>query len=402
MANPDFFSFSTAQLIPQEEKVAIGKKKRRLEIGIPKETCMQENRIGITPDGVHLLVSHGHDVVVETEAGLGARYTDRDYSEAGARISYDSKSVWESQIILKVEPPSTEELQMMKMGQTLISAVQLKTCTKEYFQLLMQKKVTALSWENIRDEDGQIPIVRGMSEIAGNSSIVIAAEYLSNVRDGKGYIMGGVTGVPPTEVLIIGAGTVGTIAARTALGMGAKVKVFDISLSRLKRMQESLMHPVYTCVLQPKLLEKALRRCDVAIGAIRSENGRTPCVVTEDMVRVMKPGSVIVDVSIDQGGCFETSEITTHDNPTFVKHEVMHYCVPNIPSRVSRTASFSLSNILAPLLTTIGDEGGIENVLRYRKEVRAGMYMHKGILTNRAIGEWFDLPYTEGELLFGL
>lgn len=400
MTEPNYFSFSSTQLVPQEERVAVGRKKGKLQIGVPRETCMQENRVALTPEGVHLLTSNGHQVLVETKAGDGARYSDVDFSEAGAQIAYSPKEVFECDVVLKVEPPSQQELDLMKQRQTLISALQLKTCTKDYFRKLMNKRVTAISYENIRDEDGQIPIVRCMSEIAGNASILIAAEYLSNVNNGKGYIMGGVTGVPPTDVVIVGAGTVGTYAARTAMGMGANVKVFDKSLSRLKRLQADMPFPVYTCAIQPKILEKALRRCDVAIGAIRSEGGRTPCVVTEDMVEKMKPGSVIVDVSIDQGGCFETSEITSHDNPIVMKHGVIHYGVPNIASRVSRTASFSLSNIFSQMLLTFGEEGGIEDVLRYRKEIRAGMYLYNGVLTNRAIGEWFELPYSDGDLLF--
>ncbi|NVK26748.1 MAG: alanine dehydrogenase [Flavobacteriia bacterium] len=401
MTEPNYFSFSSAQLVPQEERLAVGRKKGKLQIGVPRETCMQENRVALTPEGVHLLVSNGHEVLVETKAGEGAHYSDNDFSEAGAQIAYSAKEVFECNVVLKVEPPSMEELDMMKQKQTLISALQLKTCTKEFFQKLMSKRVTAISYENIRDSEGQIPIVRCMSEIAGNASILIAAEYLSNVNNGKGYIMGGVTGVPPTEVVIIGAGTVGTYAARTATGMGANVKVFDRSLSRLKRLQDSIQVPVYTCVIQPKILEKALRRCDVAIGAMRSEGGRTPCVVTEDMVTKMKPRSVIVDVSIDQGGCFETSELTSHEKPIVVKHDVIHYGVPNIASRVSRTASFSLSNIFSQILITFGEEGGIEDVLRYRKDVRAGMYLYNGVLTNKAIGEWFDLPFSDSDLLFG-
>lgn len=401
MSEPNYFSFSSAQLLPQEERVAVARKKGKLQIGVPRETCMQENRVALTPEGVHLLVSHGHEVLVETKAGEGALYVDNDYSEAGAKIAYSPKEVFECDVVLKVEPPSLEELKLMKQKQTLISALQLKTCTKQFFQKLMEKRVTAISYENIRDEDRQIPIVRSMSEIAGNASILIAAEYLSNVNNGKGYLLGGVVGVPPTEVVIIGAGTVGTCAARTAVGMGANVKVFDRSLARLKRLQQNLPFPVYTCVIQPKILEKALRRCDVAIGAMRGDGGRTPCVVTEDMVTKMKARSVIVDVSIDQGGCFETSELTSHDKPIVVKHDVIHYGVPNIASRVSRTASFSLSNIFAQLMVTFGEEGGIEDVLRYRKEIRAGMYLYNGVLTNKAISDWFDLPYSNSDLLFG-
>lgn len=401
MAHSEYFSFSSTQLVTQEERLAVSKKKGRLQVGVPRETCMQENRVALTPEGVHLLVSNGHVVVVESKAGEGARYTDNDFSEAGAKIAYSPQEVFECNIVLKVEPPSLAELDMMKHQQTLISALQLKTCTKAYFQKLMEKRITAISYENLRDEEGQIPIVRHMSEIAGNASILIAAEYLSNLNNGKGYIMGGVTGVPPTDVVIIGAGTVGTYAARTATGMGASVKVFDKSLTRLARLQAEMPIPIYTCVTQPKILEKALRRCDVAIGAIRSEGGRTPCVVSESMVEKMKPGSVIVDVSIDQGGCFETSELTSHDNPVIIKHGVIHYGVPNIASRVSRTASFSLSNIFSQILLAFGEEGGVEDAIRFQKEIRSGMYMYNGVLVNKSIGEWFDLPYSNGNLLFG-
>ena len=375
--------------------------KSDLKIGIPKETSFQEKRVPLTPDGVLLICDNGHEVIIESGAGEGANYSDSDFSEAGAKIVYSPQEVYESDIILKVEPPSLKELDMMKHRQTLISALQLKAQKKSYFQKLMEKKVTAISFENMEDEDGIVPVVRSMSEIAGNTSILVAAEYLSNANNGKGFMLGGVSGVPPTEIVIIGAGTVGTYAARTALGLGANVKVFDRSLSRLRRLQGTLSNmPIYTCVIQPKILEKALMRCDVAIGAIRSESGRTPCVVTEDMVSKMKAGSVIVDVSIDQGGCFETSELMSHTNPVFSKYDVVHYCVANIPSRVSRTASFSLSNILGPVLLSIGEYGGVDAILHKNSGVRKGLYVCNGTLVNKPIGEWFDLPYTDAHLLF--
>lgn len=401
MSKPEFLSFSSSELMPQEEVLEVKRNKQSLQIGIPKETCLQEKRIALSPDAVHLLVEHDHEIIIESGAGLGANYTDQDYSEAGAKIVYSPKEAFEANIILKIEPPSKEEIDFMKHRQTLISALQLKTQDKDYFKALMKKGVTALSFENMEDEDGIVPVVRSMSEIAGNTSILIAAEYLSNANDGKGFMLGGVSGVPPTEVVIIGAGTVGAYAARTALGLGASVKVFDRSLTKLRRLQASLNNaPIYTCVIQPKILEKALMRSDVAIGAIRAEGARTPCVVTDNMVRNMKAGSVIVDVSIDQGGCFETSELTSHDKPVFKKYDIVHYCVPNIASRVSRTASFSLSNILSPLLLEIGQKGGIDEVLHRQKHVRCGLYLYQGSLISKSIGEWFDLPYAEGDLLF--
>lgn len=401
MSKPEFLSFSSSELMPQEEVLEVQKNRKRLQIGLPNETCMQEKRVVLTPDAVQLLTEHGHEVKVESGAGDNAHYSDQDYSEAGAIIAYSAKDVFACELILKVEPPSQQEIALMKPKQTLISALQLKTQNEQYFQALMDKKITALSFENMADEDGIVPVVRSMSEIAGNTSILIAGEYLSNANDGKGFMLGGVSGVPPTEIVIIGAGTVGAYAARTALGLGASVKVFDRSLSKLRRLQGMLNNmPIYTCVIQPKILEKALMRCDVAIGAIRSESGRTPCVVTEEMVQKMKAGSVIVDVSIDQGGCFETSELTDHEQPTFRKYDIVHYCVPNIASRVSRTASFSLSNILAPVILSISESGGVDEILATNHGVRRGLYVYKGNLVNKPIGEWFDLPYTEAHLLF--
>ncbi len=395
------FSLSSSDLLPQEETLAVGRKKGRLQIGIPKETCMQEKRVPLTPDGVSLLTNHGHEIIIESGAGIGAFYSDKDFSEAGARIVYSAKEAFECNIVLKIEPPSNEELALLTHKQTLFSALQIKTREKVFFVSLMKKKTTAIAIEYICDAEGQMPIQQCMSEIVGNTSILIAAEYLSNANDGKGYVLGGVSGVPPTEILILGAGMVGLFAAKTALAMGANVKVFDKSISRLKRLAQSLPHPVYTCVIQPKLLEKALKRADVLIGALKPENGRTPVVVSDDMVQKMKSKSVIIDVSIDNGGCVETSEVTNHDNPIFLKHDIIHYCVPNVASRVARTASFSLNNIFAPLLLNVSEEGGLENATRYMAELRTGMYMYKGVLTNRFLGERFDLPFSEGSLLFG-
>lgn len=401
MSSSSIFPFSSGELLPQEEKLAVGRKKGRMQIGIPNETRMQEKRVALTPDGVALLVNHGHEVCIESGAGMGARYSDNDYSEAGAQIVYSAEDAFKCQVVLKIEPPCLEEMHMLTHKQTLFSALQLKTRNKAFFEMLMKKKTTAMAVEYICDEDGQMPIQHCMSEIVGNASILIAAEYLSNVNSGKGYVLGGITGVPPTEIVILGAGMVGLHAARTALAMGANVKVFDKSIYRLKRLEDSLPHPVFTCVIQPKLLDKALRRCDVLIGAMKPENGRTPVVVSEEMVQSMKQKSVIIDVSIDNGGCVETSDITSHENPVFEKHDIIHYCVPNIASRVARTASFSLNNIFAPLLVKIGEEGGIENAVRYVAELRTGMYMYNGLITNRFLGQHFDLPYSEGSLLLG-
>lgn len=386
-------------LLPQEETLEVARKKGSLYIGIPRETFFQENRVALVPDAVNLLVMNGHQVVIETKAGENAHFDDRDYSEAGAKIAYDRKEVYEADIILKVTPPSAEEIALLKHKQTLFSAIQMTVQTHQLIKQLMDKKVTSIAYEYIMDDDGIYPIIRAMSEIAGNTSILIAAEYLSNINNGNGSMFGGITGSPPTEVVIIGAGTVGEFATRAALGLGASVKIFDSSVYRLRRLQSDLGTRVFTSVLQPKILAKALKTADVAIGALRSSQGRTPCVVSEEMVSEMKQGSVIIDISIDQGGVFETSEVTNHTQPIFRKFGVIHYCVPNIPSRVSRTASYALSNVIAPILLNMGDEGGIEQMLRHQKNVRQGVYLYNGILTNKYLGEAFRLPYKDLDLL---
>lgn len=386
-------------LMPQEEMLEVSRKKGSLFIGIPKETYFQENRVCLVPEAVALLVMNGHKIVIETNAGKAANFEDRDYSEAGAQIVYSTKEVYEADIIIKVAPPSNEEIAFLKRKQTLFSSLQMTVQSDNYVKQLIDKKVTAIAYDYIKDEDGIFPIIRSMSEIAGNTSILIAAEYLSNINNGNGTMFGGITGTSPTEVVIIGAGTVGEFATRAALGLGAMVKIFDNSVYRLRRLQSDLATRVFTSVLQPKVLAKALKNADVAIGAIRSSGGRTPCVVTEEMVSEMKYGSVIIDISIDQGGCFETSEVTNHTHPVFRKHGVIHYCVPNIPSRVSRTASYALSNVLTPIIVNIGDLGGMESMLRMNSGARHGVYIYNGILTNQFLGETFRLPYKDIDLI---
>jgi alanine dehydrogenase len=392
-------SLGSGSLLPQEEKLEVKKQSKRLFIGVPKEIAFQESRIAIVPDAVQLLVSHGHEVLIESTAGEGSNFSDNEFSEAGAKIIYDTKEIYQSDIILKVEPPTLEEIELMKGRQTLISALQITTRSQEFINRLIEKKITCFAYEFIQDDSGTMPLIRSMSEIAGNTSVLIASECLSNANDGKGLLLGGIAGVTPTEVVIIGAGTVGEFAARSAMGLGASVKVFDNSLSKLRRLQNDLNTRVFTSIIQPKVLTKALKRADVVIGALRSGDKRTPCVVTEEMVAEMKVGAVIIDVSIDQGGCFETSDLTNHANPTFKKHGVIHYCVPNIPSRVARTASYSLSNLLTPIILRIGDFGGLDNVISSDVGLRQGAYIYKGILTNKMVGQWFNLNYKEINLI---
>lgn len=388
-----------AALMPLEEMLEVGNKNKSLYIGIPRETEFQEHRVVLVPEAVSLLVNNGHRVLIESNAGKHANFSDRDYSEAGAEIAYSASQVYEADIILKIAPPSSKEIEMMKHKQTLFSALQLTVQPADTLRMLMEKKITAIAWDYVKDEEGIYPIIRSMGEIAGTTSILIAGELLSNINDGKGLMLGGVAGITPTEVVVIGAGTVGQFAARSAIALGASVKVFDNSVYRLRRLQRDLGTHIFTSVIQPKVLRKALMRADVAIGALRASYGRTPCVVTEEMVENMKDGSVIIDVSIDQGGCFETSRVTTHEKPTFKEYGVVHYCVPNIASRVSRTASYALSNIFSPLVLDIANRGGIDKLIRTDKGFRHGVYIYNGTLTSSYLGETFHLPYKDLDLL---
>lgn len=390
--------FTKQQLLPQEEKLEVARQRSELFIGIPKETSYQERRICLTPDAVNSLTAHGHRVMIEAGAGMSSSYSDKDYSDAGAEITQDTKKVFGCPVILKVEPPSVKEIEMMNFQTLLISAIQLKTQKKEYFEALATKKITALAFEFIKDEDGSYPAVKSLSEIAGTASVLIAAELMINQKIGKGLLLGNITGVPPTEVVIIGAGTVAEFAAKTAIGLGANVKVFDNSITKLRRLQNNLNQRIFTSTIQEKSLLKALMRCDVAIGAMRGKN-RTPIIVSETMVENMKKGAVVIDVCIDTGGCFETSEVTTHEKPTFVKNNVIHYCVPNIPSRYSKTASISISNIISPFLLQMADDGGIESAIRCNNGLKHGIYFYHGLLTNRSIADWFSIPYRDINLI---
>src|SRR6202166_99056 len=388
-----------AMMQPLESMLEVKNKKNKLYIGIPKEISFQENRIPLTPLSVALLINNGHEVMLESNAGQAANFSDKDYSEQGAHIVYDTKKLYEADIIIKIAPPTLGEIEMMKPGQILISALQLSTLKAESLHALMNKRITALCFEHMRDEGGSLSVVRAMSEIVGATSILIAAEYLSNIFDGKGLMLGGITGVPPTEIVILGAGTVGEYATRTAISLGAEVKVFDPSIYKLRRLQNNIGSRVFTSVVQPIVLEKAITTCDVAIGAMRAEDGRSPCIVTETTVSKMKPNSVIIDVSIDQGGCFETSEITNHTHPVFRKYDVIHYCVPNIASRVARTATYALTNIFSPILLDIGEKGSLKNVIWQKSGLREAVYIYQGHLTSKYIGERFNIPCKDLDLL---
>lgn len=393
-------SFSEkGKLLPQEELLEIKPDKNKFIIGIPKELSDDENRVAIVPDAVNLLVANGHQVVVETEAGLAANFPDEKYAEAGAIIVPASDEVYKADLVVKIAPPTEDEIEKLQRQKTLFSSIFLPHRDRTYFQKLMAKKIKAIAYEYIQDKTGAFPVIKSMSEIIGNTTVLIAAEYMSNTLYGKGEMLGGFPGIKPTEVIIIGAGTVAEFAAKTLLGMGALVKIFDDSVYKLRSIQNNIGERIYTSTLQPKLLLKAMREADVIISAKHFTGHVAPCLITEEMVKQMKPGSVIVDVSIDQGGCFETSKVTTHHNPVYQTYGVTHYCVPNIASRVPHTASYSLSNFLTPLIMNISDFGGIDKMLKRDPYFCKGAYIYNGILTNKYIGNQFGLPSQDLELL---
>ncbi len=387
--------------IPLEETLEIIPSQRSIFIGIPKESSFQENRVALTPDAVAVLVNNGNRVVIEHNAGERSSFTDNDYSEAGAQVSYDKAEVFRADMIIKSAPISEEEVCLLQPNQVIISPVHLPFLKSKMVEQLMKKKIIAIAFDSIKDDSGTYPIVRSMSEIAGSSAIMTAAKYLSNIHSGTGILLGGISGIPPAKVVILGAGVVAEFAARTALGLGATVKIFDNSIYRLMRIQNNLGRRLYTSVIDPKALQKELSTADVVVGALKPINGVTPVVVTESMVETMKSGSVIVDVSIDRGGCFETSRATTHENPVFAKHDVIHYCVPNIASGVSRTASKAISNVLMPIILRCSELGGIENVLHSKQGIRNGVYLFKGCVTSQTIAKRFNLKYTDIDLLMG-
>ena len=392
------YSFPKGGILPQEEMLEVGKKPKTLSIGLPMEDQNQESRVSLTPEAVEILVNNGHEVRIENNAGKASNYSNSDYSEKGASIVSKKEDIYSSDILLKIAPPSLKELKLLNSQQILFSSLHLQSQNREFMQELIARKVTAIAFEKIKDENNSYPVTSSMSAIAGNTSVLIAAEYLSNLRGGKGVMLGGITGITPTEVVILGAGTAAEYAVRAAMGLGAFVKVFDQSVPRLRRLQNNVGIRLHTSVFHPRVLKNALKSADVLIGAIHLIEKGPRFYVTEDMVKVMKKGSVIVDISIDQGGCVETSVCRNQHDPVFTKHGVVHYCVPNIPSSVARTASIAISNVLLPLLLEMSDSGGLNNKLKEDKGLRHGVYVYNGILTNEYIGKLFDLPSKDIDL----
>nr|WP_229683278.1 alanine dehydrogenase [Echinicola rosea] len=387
-------------IYPQESLAKTRTSDHSILIGVPKEAELQEKRVVLTPEAVALLVNNNQRVMVESGAGKPSKFSDKAYSDAGAKVVYSSKEAFEAEVVLKVEPPTEEQISYMKPGSCLISALQLGKQNADYIHALNRKKITAVSFEHLEDKVGGMPVVRAMSEIAGSSVMLIAAEYLSSAKKGgKGLILGGITGVPPTNVVIIGAGTVAEYAARTGLGLGANIKIFDNHLYKLRRIKQLLGQQVYTSTIDNYTLGQALKKADVVIGALRGEKGRAKVVVSEEMVAEMMPGSVVIDVSIDQGGCVETSRMTTHNDPVYSMYDIIHYCVPNIASRVSGTASMSLSNIFTPILLQMADLGGAEEMVFNYKWFMKGVYTYRGSLTNAHLARKFQMTHKELQLL---
>ena len=392
---------SKTMLMPQEEVLEVKKRGQKIKIGIPSDFSKVEYRVPLTPQAVDLLVSYGHEIIIETNAGKSASYSDEAYREVGAVIVQESAEVFQCDIILRISPFSDEEIDKLRGNQVIISSLQPHAHCRESIQKMMQKKVTALAFEYLENEDGFMPFVHQMSQIAGATSITIASEYLSKSREGKGVLFGEVTGVTPAELVIIGSGTAAEYAAKAALGLGIFVKVFDTSISDLSKLEEKLGRRIFTSVFYPKVLKKALISADVVIGAM-AFNSVLKFKVSEELVKKMKEGSVIIDLNVSQGGCFETSECTDFNTPTFIKHGVVHYCVPNSPALVARTASISMSNILIPILLSISDDGGVNNYIKSSRGFRKGVYIYHGILTNRELGYMFNIPAKEIDLLLAV
>lgn len=397
MKDKIFSPFSEAALIPKEERIETIHKKEFFSIGIPKEEYIDEKRVCLTPDAVSVLVANGHQVTIESGAGLGANFTDKEYSDAGAKIVYSKKEVLSQKIILKVEPPTQDELDIIPPETILFSAVQINNQKTKYFESLQAKRIMAFGFEFIRDRHGEFTLIRMISEIAGYAAILYAAELMSNTNGGSGLILAGITGLRSSEVVFLGAGTVTEVAARVALGLGCSVRIFDNSLSKLRRIKHEVGN-VSTSVIDPKELSKSLMRADVVIAAVNIE-GKVPIWVTERMVQTMKPGSVIIDLSIDQGACIETSELTTLSHPTVVKYDVIHCGIPNITSRVARSSSKVLSNFFLSYLLEFAERGGFKDNLNLEPHYYSGVYMFKGKCTNKNISDRFSLHFHDLSLL---
>jgi len=391
--------FSNVSLLPQEEQLDTAIRHKKISIGIPNDKKNDEKRVALTPEAVYQLVESGNEVILQKGAGAGANYSDKDYSENGAMITESPARVFSADAVIKVAPFTNQEADYLKGNQIVMSFLNVLQLNEETLAKLIRKKVTAIALEKIKDSNGVMPVMESMSEISGVTSVLIASDYLSNHHGGKGVLLGGITGVTPTDVVIIGANTAGEYAARAALGLGSQVKIFDQSLHNLRRFQNLINQRLQTSVFHPQVLKKALKSADVLIGAIELEDLRPWYYITEDMVKTMKKGSVIIDLSIDRGGCIETTECRALRDPVYEKHGVVHFSAWNLPSRVARTASIALSNIFNPLLKEIAEAGGITQLLKNDRGMRNGVYLFNGILTNETLGQKFGAISKDLDLL---
>ncbi len=391
--------FSNASLLPQEEQLDTAIRRRKISIGIPNDKKNDEKRVALTPEAINQLVEGGNEVILQKGAGAGANYSDKDYAENGAVISESPARVFSADAVIKVAPFTNQEVDYLRGNQIVMSFLNVLQLNEETLAKLMRKKVTGIALEKIRDSNGVMPVMESMSEISGVTSVLIASDYLSNHHGGKGVLLGGITGVTPTDVVIIGANTAGEYAARAALGLGSQVKIFDQSLHNLRRFQNLINQRLQTSVFHPQVLKKAIRSADVLIGAIELEDLRPWYYITEDMVKTMKKGSVIIDLSIDRGGCIETTECRALRDPVYEKHGVVHFSAWNLPSRVARTASIALSNIFNPLFKEIAEAGGITQLLKNDRGMRNGVYLFNGILTNETLGQKFGAISKDLDLL---
>jgi alanine dehydrogenase len=392
-------NLGNSAFMPKEEHLETAVRFRRISIGIPCDTKDDEKRVALTPEAVNLLVESDNEVIVQRGAGLGANYSDKDYSENGAAITDSPARVYSSDVVIKVAPFTEREADFLKGNQVVISYLNVLKLSEDTLARLIRKKVTAIAFEKIGDNSGELPVIESMSEISGITSVLLASDYLSNHHGGKGVMLGGITGVTPTEVIILGANTAGEYAAKAALGLGSQVKVFDSSLQKLKKFEMLVGQRLQTSVFHPQVLKKALKSADVLIGAIELEDLRPWYYVTDEMVRTMKKGSVIIDLTIDRGGCIETTECRALADPVYEKHGVIHFSAWNLPSRVARTASIALSNIFAPLLQSMAGSGGVTQLLKNETGIRNGAYLYNGILTNETLGQKFGILSKDLDLL---
>lgn len=364
-----------------------------MRIGIPTETRLEEKRVALAPAGVDSLIRSGHTVYIQSGAGDSSHFSDQDYRNVGANIVYNAEEVFgRAELLVKVAPVSAEEADLMVEKQTILSFLHLAVARKNIIEKLLQKKITAIGLELI-EKDSRLPVLQSMSEIAGPLAIQVAERYLESYNKyGRGILLGGITGVAPAAVVILGAGVVGITAARAALGRGAQVIVIDRDLNRLRQLENEFNRGITTVMANPYTISRGVKFADVLIGAVLIKGEKTPHIVSEEMVKQMKKGAVIVDVSIDQGGCIETSRITTISDPVYTMHNVIHYCVPNMPALVSRTASYGLTNASLEYIHSIADEG-LTNALIADDGLAKGVCTYAGGCTNEFIANTFDMEY---------